>query len=60
MKDTIEIPVGIAIDIRNILAVLQDMPGVVERIEGELQVEPGLVDNCLDHLRPAVDAALGS
>lgn len=59
MKHTIEMPVGIAIDFRNILAVLQDLPGVVERIEGELQAGPGLIDNCLDHLRPAVDAALG-
>ncbi len=59
MKETVEIPIGVAIDIRNVLAVLQDLPAVVRRIEADLQVGPGLVDNCLDHLRPAVDAALG-
>jgi hypothetical protein len=59
MNQTIELPIGIALDIRNILSVLQDRPAWVEAIERELQVEKGLIDGVLDHLRPALDAALG-
>lgn len=58
MKQTIELSVGIALDMRSILTALQDRPAWVQTIERELQVEPGLIDNVLDHLRPAIDAAL--
>jgi hypothetical protein len=59
VNQTIGLPVGVAMDVRAVLTVLQDRPAWVEAIERELQVEPGLIDNALDVLRPAIDAALG-
>jgi predicted transcriptional regulator len=59
MNQTIELNIGVAMDIRNIMSILQDRPAWVENIERELQVEKSLIDNALDHLRPAIDAALG-
>lgn len=60
MRQTIELSVGVALDIRAILSALQDRPAWVEDIERELQVEKGLIDHALDHLRPAIDAALAN
>jgi len=60
MNQALELPIGIAIDIRNILSALQDHPAWVEAIELELQAEKGLIDNALDRLRPAINDALSS
>lgn len=60
MNQTIEVPIGIAIDIRNILRCLQDRPVWVQRIEAELSGIDGLIDNTMDWINPAVENALES
>ncbi len=49
--DFVEVPTGIAIDAQRVLECVQDRVSVLNEIEEELGVGPGLVENAIDQIR---------